>query len=211
MECTDMVGTVSSDFAYNGENRPVCWSNADGTVIAVAYDHQGRRVWKDAGTRTSYLYDQFLCIRASGPQTQTFYWDPTESVATRPLCLAQGTNVLFYTHDLTKNVTELLDRAGEIVTAYDYAPFGAVTVHGPDLGNPYQWSSEQMDQELGLVYYNYRHYNPADGRWVRWDSLGERGGVNVYGFVGNNPSRLVDVLGRYRYEYKRVNGVYVSS
>ncbi len=30
-----------------------------------------------------------------------------------------------------------------------------------------------------------RYYNPELGRWINRDPIGERGGVNVYGFVGN--------------------------
>ena len=33
-----------------------------------------------------------------------------------------------------------------------------------DGAQPIQWSSEYNDEELGLVYYNYRHLNPHDGR-----------------------------------------------
>jgi len=46
-----------------------------------------------------------------------------------------------------------------------------------------------------LVYYNYRHYNPADGRWVGRDPIGESGGVNLYGFVGNDGCNRVDQHG----------------
>ena len=31
-----------------------------------------------------------------------------------------------------------------------------------DSVQPVQWSSEMNDEELALVYYNYRYYNPAD-------------------------------------------------
>ncbi len=53
--------------------------------------------------------------------------------------------------------------AGCIRTACTYAPCGEVTAEG-DVTQPIQWSSEYNDTELGLIYYNYRHYNPVDGR-----------------------------------------------
>ncbi len=34
------------------------------------------------------------------------------------------------------------------------------------------------------------------GRWINRDPLGERGGLNLYGFVGNNPVSLIDSDGR---------------
>ncbi|MBR4108419.1 MAG: hypothetical protein IKK45_07030 [Akkermansia sp.] len=44
-------------------------------------------------------------------------------------------------------------------------PYGKVTANG-DVEQPIQWSSEVYDAKLGMVYYNYRHYNPSDGRWT---------------------------------------------
>ena len=40
------------------------------------------------------------------------------------------------------------------------------------------FSSEYHDDTLGLVYYNYRHYNPIDGRWINRDPI-EKVGVYV--------------------------------
>ena len=38
-------------------------------------------------------------------------------------------------------------------------------------------------------------YDPANGRWPSRDPIGERGGVNLYGMVGNDAVNFVDVLG----------------
>ena len=43
--------------------------------------------------------------------------------------------------------------------------------------------------------YGYRWYDPATGRWPSRDSIGERGGLNLYGFVGNDGVNLADRLG----------------
>ena len=43
-----------------------------------------------------------------------------------------------------------------------------------------QWSSEMNDGKLALVYYNYRYYNPADGRWINRDSLKEENFLEIY-------------------------------
>ncbi len=50
---------------------------------------------------------------------------------------------------------------------------------------------------LGLVYYNYRHLNPLDGRWVNRDPIGENGDINLYKFVNNSPILYIDYLGLY--------------
>ncbi len=43
--------------------------------------------------------------------------------------------------------------------------------------------------------YGFRPYDPVTGRWPSRDPIGERGGVNLYGFVYNWPTGLIDVLG----------------
>jgi hypothetical protein len=46
-----------------------------------------------------------------------------------------------------------------------------------------------------VFYYKYRHYDPALGRWPSRDPIGEKGGVNLYAFVGNDPIYWWDRLG----------------
>jgi hypothetical protein len=46
------------------------------------------------------------------------------------------------------------------------------------------------------MYYGYRFYDPETGRWPSRDPIGERGGVNLYGFVGNNSIYGIDYLGQ---------------
>ncbi len=92
---------------------------------------------------------------------------------------------------------EIFGPAGYIRTRYDYTSYGQVTATG-DVTQPIQWSSEFNDEELSLVYYNYRHYNPEAGRWINRDPIAEEGGLNLYGFAGN--SYLPDYLGFARVE-----------
>ena len=61
--------------------------------------------------------------------------------------------------------------------------------------NPYRLSTKYQDDETDLIYYGYLYYNPSTGRWPNRDPIGERGGMNLYGFVGNSPLNRVDRLG----------------
>ena len=57
-------------------------------------------------------------------------------------------------------------------------------------------STKYLDQETGLYYYGYRFYNSSIGRWPSRDSIGERGGLLLYGFVLNSPVSFADTDGR---------------
>ena len=52
-----------------------------------------------------------------------------------------------------------------------------------------------FDGELGLVYYNYRHYTPHDGRRISRDPIAEQEELNLYAFVRNNPATAYDRWG----------------
>ena len=119
-------------------------------------------------------------------------------------CQSVGkTSPRFYTHDGNKNVSEVVAAVSdtnatvEVVAHYDYAAFGAVIAQKGDCAesNPWRFSSEYEDTELGLDYYNYRHYDPMTGRWLQRDPMEEAGGANLYGFCKNSPCLLVDVGG----------------
>ena len=98
-------------------------------------------------------------------------------MATRSLVLVQDNAIYFYSHDFIKNVTEVFDAQGTIAAAYDYSPYGTATRTGR-LVQPVQWSGEMHDEEPALAYYNYRFYNPKDGRWINRDpSLNREDGI----------------------------------
>ena len=191
--------------AYDAENRPVSFTNAEtNTVIECAYDYMGRRATKKVtvnGVVTlhhRYLYRGYLQIaccdltRSNHPCLWLITWDPTQPIATRPLALQKDGTWYTYGWDLTKNICELYGQHGYIRTNYTYTPYGEVTESANSVYQPIQWSSEFHDSELALVYYNYRHYNPTDGRWLGRDRIIEK---NAYLSLRNSTIQHYDYLG----------------
>ena len=68
---------------------------------------------------------------------------------------------------------------------------------GLALVNPFRFSSEFHDDELGLVYYNYRYYNPQLGRWTKRDPLPDKTIINYYFINANDILNKIDHLGEW--------------
>ena len=116
---------------------------------------------------------------------------------------------LYFMHDALKNVTSIFDGQQKQQARYEYAPFGRPITEEGDMAqeNKFRFSCEYADDELGLVYYNYRHLNPADGRWINRDPIQEQSEWNLYGYVKNVPSYFIDLLGNSSYQGWASNGL----
>ncbi|MBB5354011.1 RHS repeat-associated protein [Haloferula luteola] len=84
----------------------------------------------------------------------------------------------------------------------EYDAFGNIVVSEGTLNSEFGFSTKIRDPYTGLSYYGYRYYDPVTGRWPSRDPIGERGGINLYGFVGNNAISLLD---EYGLEYSEIN------
>ena len=202
---------------YNAENRPVKFESEDGgTTVECAYDSMGRRFEKKVtvggttGFHARYLYRDHLQVAECDLTGETpalvrsYLWDPSEPEATRVLAMtrweANGTQVkehLYCMHDAMKNVTSLFGEARGRRALYEYRPYGGLVTSEGNMAqeNKFRFSCEYMDDELGLIYYNYRHLNPRDGRWISRDPIMEQGGWNLFAFVNNNSISFSDKIG----------------
>jgi RHS repeat-associated protein len=112
-----------------------------------------------------------------------------------------------FTYDGNGNITELTDNAGSTVATYRYTAFGDVWSSSGSAAseNQYRFSTKPLDEEVlrsssgafnaGLYYYGFRYYDPQTGRWPSRDPIGELGGLNLYGMVGNDAVNEIDLLG----------------
>lgn len=104
--------------------------------------------------------------------------------------------------DANGNVMGFIDlETGALAARFDYDAFGnAITdwsAPGQDSGwiSRIRFSGKWQEAETGWVYYGYRWYLPEMGRWLNKDPIGEQGGINIYGMVGNDTVNRCDYLG----------------
>jgi insecticidal toxin complex protein TccC len=87
-----------------------------------------------------------------------------------------------------------LNEDAVVTSAEGYYPFGETAWMAPESEIEYRfirYSGKEMDVS-GLYYYGARYYAPWLQRWVSADPAGDVDGLNLYGFVGNNPILFID-------------------
>ncbi len=100
-----------------------------------------------------------------------------------------------YLYDGKGNVISVIDSSQSPVAGYRYDAFGKLMAESGTLDQPFMFSTKRYDAGTGLSYYGYRYYSAAIGRWITRDPIGEAGGINLYGFVQNDPVNAVDPEG----------------
>lgn len=109
-----------------------------------------------------------------------------------------GSKTLLPTYDGNGNIAALVNASGGGLEAiYEYDPYGnLIRKEGTyAASNPFRFSTKYTDNETDLVYYGYRYYSSSMGRFINRDPIEESGGLNLYGFVGNNAINTWDYLG----------------
>jgi RHS repeat-associated protein len=160
---------------------------------------------------TRFLYDGFNLIAefnglASNAVVRTYVWGTDLSGSLQGaggigglLAVNTASATYFPTFDGNGNVTGLVNAAdGSLAAEFEFDPFGNVikAVGAAANAQPFGFSTKYTDTETGLVYYGpNRYYNPIPGRFINRDPIEENGGLNLYGFVDNDPINYFDTDG----------------
>jgi len=170
-----------------------------GTNATFVYDPLGRRVKKQINTaRNWYLSDgtdeiaEYTGITAA---TLAFRYIPGPAID-QPVAMvtAAGAKTYFHT-DKRGSVIAMTDSSGNLVTGEGpntYDPFGNVS---SSTGVPFKYTGRRLDAETGLYYYRARYYSSALGRFLQTDGVGYSAGMNLYAYVGNDPTDKTDPMG----------------
>ena len=101
----------------------------------------------------------------------------------------------YYTRDHLGSVRELTGTDGAVLARYDYDPYGQQTELTGTISSDFGYTGFYLHQPSGLELALYRGYSPGEGRWISRDPSGEHGGINLYGYVRNNPVYWTDRYG----------------
>jgi len=99
--------------------------------------------------------------------------------------------------DRLGNTRYITNEAGSVVQSYLYSPFGQIHTESGSLNQPYQYVGGEFyysDEDVGLKLLGQRWYDAEVGRFISRAPIGERG-LNLYGYVRNNPVKYKDPAG----------------
>jgi RHS repeat-associated protein len=196
----DLNGSITSD----GGTRTFEW---DGANRLVAINYTGFT------TRSEFTYDGLSRVAkivektgATINSTRKFVWagqeklefrDATDAVTQRNYPQGQyvGTTAYLYTRDHLGSIREMFTGGGTVVARYDYDPYGRSTTVLGTTPTDFNFTGLYRHSKSNLDLAVYRAYDPDLGRWLNRDPLGEKGGVNLFAYVGDEPGGRRDPEG----------------
>jgi RHS repeat-associated protein len=103
----------------------------------------------------------------------------------------------FYEFDPQGTVVQRLNSAGSNTITSTADAFGNVANSGT-VSDPFGYEAQAgyyTDQSTGLILTTFRYYDPVNGRFLNRDPTGYTGGINIYGYTGNNSVNSDDPYG----------------
>ncbi len=192
-------------FSYDKENRLRGGAvSATATSVTLSYDPLGRlnsqaTTVSGATTNTTFLYDgQRLSAEydGSGNLLRRYIQGPGSD---EPVVWIEGgatsTDRRWLHTDERGSVVAQSDNTGTVTQIYAYGPYGEPR-DGFGSGSRFRYTGQIAIPELAVYHYKARAYDPAPGRFLQTDPSGYDGGINLYAYVNDDPTDLVDSSGR---------------
>lgn len=203
----DNNGNVINDgtysYAYDSENKLL--SVNGGSIAIYKYDALGRRIQKTAGTQTTnFLYSGVNEIEkrdTAGNVKGSFTFG--SGIDNALFAKVNDTDYYYYKNALG-SVNAIANAAGNIVERYEYEPFGKTNfftnnytlLNTSMISNSTLYTGRSFDSEISKFYFRTRSYDLENGRFQQRDPLGLLAGdMNLYTYVMNMPTRMLDPFG----------------
>ena len=195
--------TTGNNYSFDAENRI---TGAAG--FTYVYDAGGNRVEKSNGTTGTIYWSMTPGIVAESDlngnlQSEYIFFDG-ERVARKDFS-GSTASVAYYFSDHLKTASVITNAAGVITEDEDYYPWGGELQFANSDPNHYKFTGTERDAETGLDYFGARFYAGTLGRFLTSDPLMVSGTrmlnpqlLNLYAYVGNNPTNFLDPTGRER-------------
>jgi RHS repeat-associated protein len=190
--------TGTTTYSYDAYNRLVEIVSPQGTW-QYEYDAFGNRVATIAnGDRTEYVLDSSgsVNILATYDSTGVLLASYALGLGLEGALTSSGTS--YYDFDSLGSTVGLSGATGSYTDSYAYDPFGNSLLATGSTDNPFQYIGALgvTTESSGLDLMRARQYDPTTGRFITIDPLRLGGAdVNLYRYVGNQPTLVVDPLG----------------
>lgn len=187
----------------------------DGDITVVAeykYNALGQRYYKKiATTEVYFLYDQTGLLaeyNSAGELIKEYHYTPNSTFMTNPLFQYSKVDdeYFYYLNDHLGTSKKMISRSGSLVWSALSVAFGSSTVSG-NIDNNLRFPGQYYDVETNKAYNYYRDYDAELGRYIQSDPIGLSAGINIYGYVGQNPLRSIDPLGLWEVTLAAYRGV----
>ena len=184
-QCRSVVALNTYPVRGDALGRPVS-HNAD----SFAYNARGEVIFSRRGAENAeeaYSYDGIENLLSSSANAATNAYSANSlNQYTSVLRVSAPPREIHPQHYADGN---LLSQSGPLADAFRF-----------------RFSTKYLDTETGLYYYGYRFYSPALMRWLTRDPIEEKGGLNLYGFCGNDAVGRFDRLGQAHFEVRKLSG-----
>ncbi len=193
-----VTATTTNSFLWDAADRLVRitkLTNAITYVSEFTYDGLGRRTQIIERTNgVAISTNKFLWVgmelceqrNNTGATVTKRFFDQGEQIS--------GTNY-YFTTDHLGSIREMTTAAGVISARYDYDPYGRRTKISGSIDADFAFTGHYYHAPSGLHLAPYRAYDADTGRWISRDPIEEEGGINLYGYVGNDPINNFDPFG----------------
>nr|MBA2393449.1 RHS repeat-associated core domain-containing protein [Ktedonobacteraceae bacterium] len=195
---------TGAQMTYDSEGRLASWTAPSGTISSITYlyDNEGNRVLQHqsttaGGTTTTtdtVTFNSYTETVITGGTTLTSQY---YTVGGQRVAMKQGNALYYLLGNILGSVSVVLKNDGTFQAAQLFAPYGTTRYTQGTVPTTYNFTGQRLDSQTGLLYYNFRYYDPVVGRFTRADTVQTNGqGMDPYAYVAGDPETKTDPKGQ---------------